>query len=215
LQKDYVPPIDSSTFLAIASDFDLSSTKGLEEARVTLDELKTFAELEEQSGFDPSGSGGFLNNGDPSKSDSVYGVAKGSEGTDRTNFTRSVDSYGLETNGSSDTEGGIGQTGDHLTLEQKEESLNEMFPNLKAYDVKHALRKNRGDYERTAEELLSRVMMTEEGLQTNQLDAFAVLSNETNKGKRGKNKRKSKQVSNFSHLAGNTLIGTNFGCING
>lgn len=58
LRSFYCPPLDDATFLAIVSDYNLSSPTDRAEVCELLDMLASTAEVEEMTGFDPSGSSG-------------------------------------------------------------------------------------------------------------------------------------------------------------
>jgi hypothetical protein len=197
-QKEYCPPLDSATFLAIISDYDLGIGAEVEAARAVLDALKESAEIEEAMGFDPSGnSGGRLlvdGEGSPEeRSEAESGSGRGwSSITDDTSLSQEIRSLDLEDEDSDGRGLGLGEEyGAELAgldEENKERVLMETFPGLKPFDVQWTLKKCKGDVGMAVESLLSQMFIEETGTRHRGVEAFSegggVLPRKKGKGKK-------------------------------
>ncbi|KAL9131650.1 MAG: hypothetical protein Q9217_000461 [Psora testacea] len=172
LERDYCPPIDSSLFYAIISDYDHADDASLAELRTILEALRESAALEEAAQFDPSGSSGVQDGGESQSSSerakSWHGdVASTSEYTDDTDLTgvSQVLNAALPENGELN-----GATCDmdyeELSVDEKFYELRMMFPSAKDYDIAYTLQKVDNSFNRALEELLNVVSLEEEGEQT-------------------------------------------------
>lgn len=171
-QPEYCPPLDPTLFRVIVSDHDLSTSKGTQDARERLDQLKA-ATLEDQSivdasGWDPSGTGGAdydsssahdntengdmssLNNGVRDLMSSPGSTASGLTGTGTRgsgpSTATSVESLGMDEETA-------------LPEEQQIQKLLELFPNLKEHTAKHSLKVCGGNWNRAVDELLNVTFM--------------------------------------------------------
>ena len=170
-QKEYCPPIDTSLFYALVSDYDLSSPESLLELRSTLDSLKVSALEEEDTTFDPSGSNAWRVHED---SDSLSGRPKswhgdatstsGSTGdTATTSISQGLDELDVSTNrGTGSAHDNHGREWDDLSQDARVESLNHIFPSLKKQDVAFVLKQSKNEYGRAVEELLNQSFLEEE-----------------------------------------------------
>ncbi|KAI9759260.1 MAG: hypothetical protein M4579_002469 [Chaenotheca gracillima] len=219
LREDFCPPIDSALFFAIVSDYDLANPESSAQLRVTLEALKESASVEEETGFDPSGSSGAAqesSDGSPgfevetSPSDRADSYHAGEErstsrGTDSTSVSRSLSRLGLEDGASSSDVEGVdkstpifGQDLDLLDVAGKRELLREMFPKLMEFTIDHTLAKCHEDYGRAVEELLNLVFLEEfeergeERVLLKGVDGFAQGLGSDSRGRK-KNSRKQKQ----------------------
>lgn len=182
LQSEYCPPIDSSLFSAIISDYDLSNLGAIDELRATLDILKESALAEESASFDPSGSSGLQDNGSSHESSNrakSWHSDIASEGTEDTGLDRDRHDAELE----------------DLSPLEKSEVLKEMFTTAKDFDINYTLKKVDNNFGRAVEELLNQAFLEEEGLRDGGsylkkgIDAFAEPA-VTGRGRRGRKKKK-------------------------
>lgn len=166
----------------------------MQAARAILDALKTSAEVEEASGFDPSGSGnskdvavGYdgAHDGAQLHSDEVF------TGTSTTDLTGHFSAFMLD-DGSDGYDKGI----DALSLDEKTALLKEMFASLKPYDVEFALKKQKGNFGAAFDDLLTQKFLAEEGGEDEAgcqsprgVDGFAADEG-LRRGKKGKGKKK-------------------------
>ncbi|KAL9120395.1 MAG: hypothetical protein Q9187_003048, partial [Circinaria calcarea] len=202
LEKTYCPPLDSALFFAIVSDYDLTEGDSLSEVRLTLDALKESAEAEESTAFDPSGSSrqheSVSAHASPDRAQSWHGDARlGTEETDLTSISQSLESTGIDGASASELEGeGYDLSLDDLSTEDKEALLCEMFPELKLFDISFALRKCKNDFGKTVEELLNQVFLSEEQITSPHLfprgiDAF-MDHDDTRQSRKTKRKKRKK-----------------------
>jgi len=205
LQKDYCPPIDSSLFSAIVSDYDLSKSASLQELRTTLDTLKRSALAEENATFDPSRSNGLQyessSQGSSERARSWHGdsVSVGTEGTELTGLSQALGSVDLHGNAKGEAidlererhEAEI----EALSPEEKAAILKEMFPNAKQFDIAYTLKKTQNSFGRTVEELLNQEFLEGERLYGKEfhkkmgIDAFTEPTI-SGRGRRGRKKQR-------------------------
>jgi hypothetical protein len=139
----------------------------LKTAKVTLDDIKASAEIEEALGFDPSGSSNVYDSSDtvqesPGRTRSWNGErAPSSDDTDLTSITTSAKSLRLDDlrpfddDGFQNADAGI----ENATTEEKVSILSASFPDLKTFDIKHVLERCGDNVERAIDELLSRAYL--------------------------------------------------------
>ncbi|MCJ1478380.1 hypothetical protein MMC13_007060 [Lambiella insularis] len=194
LEKEYCPPIDSALFFAIISDYDLSQEPAIRELRSTLDALKTSAEAEESTAFDPSGSSNYEREG--SLHDSVDrpqswngDALSRTEDTDLTSLSHSIDSFRLNEGAASSSDKDTLEL-ESLSVSDKEALLGEMFPSLKPFDISYTLKKSHSSFTKAVESLLNQVFLLSEPTSDGEqhflpkgIDAFAVPSHPGRKGK--------------------------------
>ncbi len=205
LQSEYCPPIDSSLFSAIISDYDLSNLGAIDELRATLDILKESTLAEESASFDPSGSSGLQDNGSSHESSNRAKswhsdiASEGTENTDLTGMTQTLrvfdfDGHRLDDGTGLDRDRHDAELEDLSPLE-KSEVLKEMFTTAKDFDINYTLKKVDNNFGRAVEELLNQAFLEEEGLRDGGsylkkgIDAFAEPA-VTGRGRRGRKKKK-------------------------
>ena len=206
-QPRYCPPVDESTFLAILSDYDLSLPINLENACETLDMLAENAEAEECNGFDPSGSSGapVADGADAVTQDTSEGHSTfaWSSTTDDTSFSQGFATFGPEGSDlqkSQDKAGGSEANSydaqfKGMNLAAKEAVLVETFPGLKPYDIKHTLKKCKGNTEKAMEELLNQVYLEENIGRQQGVDGFYEESDIPPVKKKGRNRKRRQESS--------------------
>lgn len=183
----YCPAVEDATFLAIVSDYDLSTDSGLAGACQTLDSISGSAEVEESTGFDPSGSSGAVATGNEEGQDEGASSSerRSPSETDYTSLTQSV--HALSLNGlddetatqSTDSLEREAQTDEHIARlqpldpEAKEQILEEAFPGLKEYDIKWTLKKYNGDIELAMDDLLNQTFLEETGGRRRGVEGFS------------------------------------------
>ena len=204
LEAEYCPPIDPPLLSAILSDYDLSDQKNVEGAKKTLDALKETALLEEQAGFDPSGTGAseednIAERGPESCPDASASLSRE---TEQTSLSNGVSSLDLEDDGLDDIAGlgGLEDAADidKLDEETKVQALFDVFgKHTSRYNIRHTLSECSGKWSAALEELLNHVYLGEleedksgEKIIAKSIDAFAE-ENLTRRGRKGnaKNKR--------------------------
>ena len=207
-QKEYCPQIDSSLFFAIVLDFDLSDSQSYKQLCATLDELKRSAIVEESTTFDPSGSSALQQDAHASEDSSdlarswhgeIASNSGATEDTDLTSTSQSLERVHLE-NFLHD------QAVEALSDQEKVAALNEMFPEIKAFDIEWALKKVRYSFGKAVEELLNQAFLEEEGVDTGiplvkrGVEGFS----EPNSGVRRKKKKGKKVQTMTDSLTGRT-----------
>lgn len=205
LQNEFCPLIDSALILAIWSDH--RDTPGsLEKARTILEGLKGSAEIEQDTGFDPSGSSGqpgLGRNGRLRDSESIEDWTSQTTATEVTSLSCDVPILSLggsSDSGSEDSSlGGYFKRTEQFDTPTKELMLAESFPSLRIERIAFTLTKCNGNFERATDELLNYVYFeesatspTEEAVKAKGVDAFAedyhVPQRKKGKGKKKKNK---------------------------
>ena len=168
-KKEYSPPLDTALLRSIASDFDLGDPNSLEAARNILDDIKSNAEIEEISTLEapPNGQNQHSHSPDDSleHASSLNGNSPPKVVTDDTSLTHSLPSAST-----SDRASAVGENGDaeydvdidSLSDEEKLPLLRDVVPGVKDFDIQFALKKHRGDFKKTLDELLSIAFLNEE-----------------------------------------------------
>ncbi|KAI9712842.1 MAG: hypothetical protein M1820_001464 [Bogoriella megaspora] len=209
LEQEYSPSLDPALIVAILSDFDLNNEDQVEQAKSTLEALKSSALAEEATGFDASGSsGGVIPDGN---NNLVENATSGQEGnqtfSDDTSISNGLASLSISSGSKDTTESSIVPASDvegieNLDLPTKEAMLLEMFPTVSLNDISFTMKKCNGNWNRAMEELMNRVWFNEaeslgEGAEYNirakGIDAFAdndFLGMRSRKGKQRKKFRK-------------------------
>ncbi|KAI9781913.1 MAG: hypothetical protein M1835_004152 [Candelina submexicana] len=226
LERQYCPPIDPALFSAILYDYNELNDDAIQSIRGTLDALKDSALLEEDTGFDPSGSSGPAYSDPQVNKDMSEGghslpemaeecdSALRSEETGPTSVSRSLASLSLlDGESGSENEAQVGQIQGQALLEAldtaaQEVLLQEMFPDTNSFTISHTLKKCQGNFGRAVEDLLNQVYFDERGsdgerrIVTKGVEAFAdhELAFRGRKGK-GKGKRR-KWRSTTEHSGG-------------
>ncbi|KUJ12252.1 uncharacterized protein LY89DRAFT_652633 [Mollisia scopiformis] len=221
LLEEYSKILDASTVLAILSDFNLSDPLQLEEARQTLEILKSTVSTDEATGFDPSGASGLdalIDDQDSARGDNESVSARsGARGwrsqTDDTSLNQDLSSLDLE--GLDFSEGSREESPDHsypsplddLDSDDKEKVLVGMFPALKAFDIKWTLKKCKGDAGLAIDELMTQSFLEESGTRHRGIEAFSEseAALRPRKGK-GKKKRKTEERQSNKDPATNAEI---------
>ncbi|XMA17307.1 hypothetical protein WAI453_010098 [Rhynchosporium graminicola] len=216
LIDDYSQSIETSTLLAILSDFDITNSTQLSAAREILDILKSSASAEESSGFDPSGASGLEHPQDDQGSARAQGdnesqstSQRGSKThTDDTSFSQ--DSYGLDLEsldlGSEENLETTGKASsselDSLDEAGKEEALISIFPALKPFDVKWTLKKCKGDVGLAIDELMTQAFLEESGTRHRGIEAFSENDATPLRKRKGRGKKKNgKNAGSVSHAS--------------
>lgn len=182
------------TFLSIILDYDLTNPEETAALRQVLDSIKEGAEAEEASGFDASGVAGLAEiTGSAGAKTSEW-----SSSTDSTSMSQGLSSLDFEGSQSGSTEGALsgGQTlpsaeYEHLTTEDKQARLLNIFPNLRPFDIQHSLKKAKEDMNICIDDLMNQSFLEESGARTRGVDAFeeSITSSPRRKRKQ-KGKRK-------------------------
>lgn len=189
------PPIDPALLYSILSDYDLSVESNVRLAREILDQLKETAELEEQSAFDPAGTGAQDEGGNGARPESCPETSDAlSRETDLTSLSNGISSLDLEEWSANNSTARELET---LSEERTLEVLGEMFGDkFSQYKLQHTLRKCGGSFHRAMEELFNHVYFDEvsEGdsgakLPAKGIEAFAE-DQVVKRGRKGKGKKK-------------------------
>lgn len=167
--------IDTSTLLAILSDYDLTIASNIVEARFILDTLKESAEAEERSGFDASGSSGGgvyiedRENAEAGGSSRSLPEHEWSSQTDDTSLSQGLSSLDLDDNGGCI----FGEELDALDDAGKASLLQGIFPNTSLYTIQWTLKKYQRNVDLAIEDLMTQAFLTERGLQKKGIEAFS------------------------------------------
>ncbi|KAJ4155354.1 hypothetical protein LMH87_000605 [Akanthomyces muscarius] len=185
--------LDESVVTAIASDYELYQKSGFAAATKVLQSLSQDVVAEENSGFNPTGVAGFKD-GESQDTQTATSATSNSQHV----------SGGQETNSTSS-----GSTSDPVdvtwvaprvtsfnndTIADKFLQLHAMFPEMKEFDVKYALKKCNNDFQSALDHLLNMQYLEETGQQTRGIDGFAQLE-EPRKQRKGKGKGRKREPS--------------------
>ena len=193
LRQEYCPPIDEALFLAIGSEVDHTNSDQLHEFVATLDSLKLAALEQENTDFDPSGTGGVgftigpessKSHSSPEEDSESYGVASVTTGLSELKW---------------DDHNNIGADLEEMSFDMKQDYLKNMFPSMKPYDITFVLKKCKGVLCRAIDELLNLSSLEEEAQQSQEgqplipkgIDGFLVQQN-SGRGRKGKGKKQSR-----------------------
>ena len=188
----------------------------MEELRATLSVLKESAASEDAKDFDPSGSSAqhedSSTGGSPGRASSWHGFSL-TEDTELTRSSRWPESS-PDVEGEQQSEDGVStlsiqdRTEKELPLLGKLELLAAMFPTIKEFDRKFALKKAEDDFHRAVEDLLNQAFLEEEGVNNGTtrfnrgIQGFADFETpETHRGRKARGKRK-KQTRRTSSTPG-------------
>ncbi|KFY50110.1 hypothetical protein V496_09583 [Pseudogymnoascus sp. VKM F-4515 (FW-2607)] len=211
LKLRYCPPLDETTFLAILSDYDLSSSDDIENACTVLDMVAESVDVEESTGFDPSGSSGapVADGTDTVAQDNSegYSTFAWSSTTDDTSLSHGFSALDFEgsdlrdagrQNSQDRAAGGEANSYDAqfkgMDLAAKEARLVETFPDLKLFDIHWTLTKCKGDTEKAMEELLNLVYLEENVGRQRGIEGFSESDIPSVK-KKGRNRKKRQESS--------------------
>ncbi|KAM3419471.1 hypothetical protein BST61_g5397 [Cercospora zeina] len=167
LEAAYCPPLDPALLSAILSDYDVDDESQLAEAKLALDQLKESALLEEQQGFDASGTGGVGGDILPTnRAESCPGDTNttASRETDLTSLSAGYQSLDLG-NDAADEKDLLANSDVAEELENLDEATkiqlleNIIDGRLSRYTVQYTLRKCHGRWHTALEELLSQIYL--------------------------------------------------------
>jgi len=173
-------------------DYDLSKPSQVQSACEVLDGISKSVDIEEATGFDPSGSSGatlidddtnpMAQNEARSEGQSTFGWSSGTEDTSLSHGMSALDLEGLEFKTSKqpiedDTAGALADANiaqlEGLDLAGKEAALMEAFSGLKPFDIKWTLKKYKGDAGKAIEDLLNQTFLEENGGQYRGIEGFS------------------------------------------
>ncbi|KAM3066144.1 hypothetical protein ACMFMG_010515 [Clarireedia jacksonii] len=216
MEAEYCPPLDTGTFLAIIADHDLADETQVQNARMILDMIRQDAEIEEASGFDPSGSsGGIYTNGDSENvEDKGFLVGRNDEAnestsarsqpgwssvTDDASLSQELSSLELDGLEYEEVEGnGYTDSLEAMDDTSKEAFLLGTFPVLKPFDVKFSLKKAKGDINLAINDLLTQAFLEETGSRRRGIEAFSEDSSMPTKSRRHKGKKRNGRLNEDS-----------------
>lgn len=202
----------------LISDYDLSDKSSHSQLRALLEDIKSSAEAEELTIFDPSGSSTNRDTS-PQRAKSWHGDAL-SENTELTNVSPSLDSCSIDDKQGADLSlesrySWEDERAEELPLNEKTTMLQAMFPTIRTFDINYALKKAGGRYGPTVEDLLSQAFFEEERLSSGTptvqrgIDGFAEsIQGAQARGRRARGKRKKQQRRTSSTPAPDTVRST-------
>ena len=206
-QKEYCPPIDSSTFFAIVNDYsDLSDTTLVKELKATLDLLKEDALTQDNATFDPSGTSGsrddISSHASSERAQSWHGdttsvVTDNTELSALSQATEAVD-LGRDLDGVDSLRETDWAELQALTPSEKARLLEEMFHGATRFDISYILRKVDNNLEKAVDELLNQAYFKDEDLKNGEsnlkkgIEAFTEPAVGA-QGRRGRRKKKQPQ----------------------
>lgn len=204
LVAEFSSLLDEATILSICSDYDLADPHGFADAKAVLVSISQTVEIEEATGFNPSGIGADsilditklnLDGGDetpsPAAPDSDLRSNDGQTTTTESSQSQSLFSSSSK-NSTQESDVAYGAIFDDLTEEQKETQLLNMFTTLKPVDIKLTLKKAKGDADLAISELLNLALLEETGERVKGVDAFYVADDAVTSTKKRKGKKKKK-----------------------
>ncbi|KAF2207909.1 hypothetical protein CERZMDRAFT_50263 [Cercospora zeae-maydis SCOH1-5] len=215
LEAAYCPPLDPALLSAILSDYEIHDEAQLAEAKLALDQLRESALLEEQLGFDASGTGGAGDDGLPTnRAEACPGETNTtvSRETEITSLSAGYQSLGLGDDASDEIDllanSDVADELENLDEATKTQLLESICDGqLSRYTVQYTLRKCHGKWHTALEELLSQIYLREAEdsdsgtkLPAKGVDAF-FEDNAVRRSRKGKVKKKTMQASQERLLA--------------
>ncbi|PIB02307.1 hypothetical protein CB0940_01093 [Cercospora beticola] len=209
LEAVYCPPLDPALLSAILSDYDVNNEGQLAEAKLALDQLKESALLEEQLGFDASGTGGReddeLPTNNPGSCPGETNTTVSRE-TDLTSLSAGYQSLDLDSDTADESNlianGDVAEELENLDETTKIQLLESIIDGrLSRYTVQYTLRKCHGRWHSALEELLSQIYLreAEDGESGTKLPAKGVDAffeeNTARRNRKGKARKKTQQSS--------------------
>ena len=186
LRSAYCPPLDEAAFYAIASDYELPRDREILAA--VLDTLKASALEQENTDFDPSGTGG------PAHARDATETSRSSPGDTLSNGVTSI-TTGLSELRWHDPES-LSRELDDSTLEQKTAWLVNIFPDIPRRELGSVLQSHDGALDKATDELLNLSFLMqgyEEAPEAvpvlKSIDAFAEGMQPSRKGRKSKRNR--------------------------
>lgn len=210
LEKEYCPPLDSSLFYSLFSDY-LDEGVSLNELRARLDEIKEITLATEDTGFDPSGTSGLHHDTSSQESSeraqSWHGDVSPNytEYTDLTSVSHSLESVNLggslaedrQADGMDLNKGEYDIWLESLSPTDKAMKLKEIFCEAKDFDIGYILRKNGNSYQKALDDLLTQVRLEQEGLREKGIEGFtgSAMSNRERRAmkERGRKQKRDKR----------------------
>ena len=184
-QTSFSALLDEALIVAIAGDYDLTTASGYREAEATLKGLSQDVALEEATGFNPSGTPGLAAEPEDRTRDDLSTSA--TSASQHASQARRTDSSSTDLSSlPADSSDAIPKltTFNGDSEETKFLNLRGMFGELKEYDIKHALKKAKGDFQTALDDLLNVQYLQSTGQQARGVDGFFQPDGETRKGKR-------------------------------
>ena len=154
LRQDYCPPLDDAAFYAIASDYDLPADRSALTA--ILDHLKADAVVQENSNFDPSGTGGSTATIVHHSSGSRTTPEDASTSNDVTSITTSLTALNVK------EPAYIEKALESSTKEEQQQWLRNLFPSLDNTHIQDVLNGS-SSLEQVVDELLNFSFLKDDG----------------------------------------------------
>ncbi|KAH8601488.1 hypothetical protein B0O99DRAFT_681504 [Bisporella sp. PMI_857] len=175
LVEAYNSSIDTSTVLAILSDFDLENPTHREEAHNILKVLKESAEIEDKktvSDLSDIGSNALKSAGFESRSDSGKSLLW-SENTSSTQALSSLDFDQDDQPAHEQNDNAFGKDLDGLDAKDKVRLLADLFPSLKRFSIEWSLKKHKWDMNLAVDDLMTQSFLEDSGERQLGIDAFS------------------------------------------
>ncbi|OTB09586.1 hypothetical protein M426DRAFT_316138 [Hypoxylon sp. CI-4A] len=194
--------LDETTIISISSDYNLENPDEFAAARQVLLTISRDVEAEEATGFNPSGIGAddvldinpSNQDGDADAAGTVSSDVRSIGATTESSMPPSLVSSSSSKSSSNEIPGLLHlDIFDGLSDNEKEQTLAEMFVNLKPIDAKLALQKSKGDVSLAMDELLNLQWLEQTGQRPKGVDGFYV-SDEDNAPSKKKKKGKKKKM---------------------
>lgn len=194
-------PVDSSVVRALMSDIDYTDPVEVGNIRQTLAVLMEDAVTQEaNTSFDPSGMSGPVQQGSRGRRAQEYGTSGRTTSslsgeTDSTSLSHGRSSISLDSGaGSNETTGSNEFLDDAENLDTPDQiaRLAAMFPNTDVSHIEYHLRKHKGNFLHTMDELLNQEFLVDEKAAVRGIDGFAKEDN-SHRGRGSKKGKKNKK----------------------
>ncbi|KAF4336423.1 hypothetical protein FBEOM_9714 [Fusarium beomiforme] len=183
--------LDEALVVAIACDHDLTEPSQYKSAQTVLEDLAQHVTTEEASGFNPSG----ISN--------IPEDVIGDDSTIETSSQQASHAHDTDTTSASDQTTSTASTSysiprltsfDDDSEDNKVLLLQGMFSELKAFDIKHSLKKANGDVQTALDDLLNIQYLKSTGQEQKGIDGFFEPEEDVGKKKKKGNKKKGKKA---------------------
>ncbi|TQS33914.1 hypothetical protein Golomagni_05726 [Golovinomyces magnicellulatus] len=219
LIKEYAPYVNSSTILALISDYDLTDPDQKITAKQILDFVRESSAEDESDLNSHEGSSNQYSSEYPaSATDDSIGRGSSQEWNFQIDDSSSHSSASVNDEfkslSLSESENkkmpseilyrSYQNTLSGLNEREKEKTLLAMFPTLKAYDIMHTLQKYKGDVELAIDDFMTQSFLEETGIRSRSIDGF--VGNGVVRVPRLKKTRKGKKKGNLPEVSDDKFL---------
>jgi hypothetical protein len=201
IQQQYRDRLDEGLILAIVGEYELNDQAAFEAAWVILDGLAQNADVEQATGFNPSGFSSYIDGADDGESAqhtaSTISASEGAPSSKTSQSGRDIVGHPSVLSANMKLLSLLDNEQLHQSNASEEglfASLRAMFPELKDLDIRDAIKNGKGEYDKACDYLLNLQQLESEGVRPKGLDAFFRPDDVVRRKGKGKGKGRSGAV---------------------